>query len=82
MESAGWDHVRPRCVRVTSRCQANEVLHGCPQEVSDVVHSIMPSHIVRNVKAKVRAISRFNMAQPAKRYRGYKWSESDRHTVW
>ncbi len=50
--------------------------------MSDVVHSIMPSHIVRNVKAKVRAIGRSNMAQPAKRYRGYNWSESDRHTVW
>ncbi len=49
---------------------------------SDAVHSIMPSHIVWSVKAKVGAIIRSNMAQPAKRYRGYNWAESDRHTVW
>jgi hypothetical protein len=44
---------------------------------SDAVHSIMPSHIVWSVKAKVRAISRSNMAQPQKRYRVYtNWVET------
>jgi hypothetical protein len=49
---------------------------------SDAVHSIMPSRIVWSVKAKVRAISRSNMAQPQKHYRVYNWADSDRHTVW
>jgi hypothetical protein len=48
---------------------------------SDALHRIMPGHIVRGVRAKVRAASRSNMVQPAKRYRAYKWEDADMHTV-
>jgi hypothetical protein len=34
---------------------------------SDALHSLMPAYVVRSVRAKVRAASRANMVQPAKR---------------
>jgi hypothetical protein len=48
---------------------------------SDALHRIMPGHIARGVRAKVRAASRSNMAQPAKRYRAYKWNDEDAHVI-
>jgi hypothetical protein len=49
---------------------------------SDALHSIMPGHVIRSVRAKVRAASRANMAQPAKRYRRDVWTDADMHVIW
>jgi hypothetical protein len=49
---------------------------------SDALHRIMPGHVTRAVRAKVRAASRSNMAQPARRYRAYNWDETDMHVIW
>ncbi len=58
----------------------NDVVKKCLS--SDAMHSIMPGHVVRSVRAKVRAASRSNMAQPARRYRSYTWDNADMYTVW